>query len=81
MARTIRASAFREISGSDRAISLRAALLTCTLLVAVPTIGRGDPLPTGAAVVSGQPFSRSKKVNAALSSTLLQMCSGTHSGP
>ena len=53
MARTIRASAFREISGSDRAISLRAALLTCTLLVAVPTIGRGDPLPTGASVVSG----------------------------
>ncbi|RCW89008.1 MBG domain-containing protein [Paracoccus lutimaris] len=53
MARTIHASAFREISGSDRGRRLKAALLCCTLIVAVPAIGLADPLPTGANVVSG----------------------------
>jgi len=42
----------------------------------------GDVLTTfHAAVVSGQPFSRSKYVNPALSSTPRQMCSGTQNNP
>lgn len=48
------ASAFREISGSDRARRLRAALLTCTLISGLPAIGWADPpLPSGGNVVSG----------------------------
>ncbi|WP_300042614.1 filamentous hemagglutinin N-terminal domain-containing protein, partial [uncultured Paracoccus sp.] len=53
MARTILASVFPGISGSDRRLHLKAILLTSTLLVAVPVLAAAQELPSGGSVASG----------------------------
>ncbi|SDE47111.1 filamentous hemagglutinin family N-terminal domain-containing protein [Paracoccus isoporae] len=54
MAQTIRASAFPAISGSERPLRLRAALLSSTLLIALPVAGSAQDLPSGGTVASGK---------------------------
>ncbi|AUH66540.1 two-partner secretion domain-containing protein [Paracoccus zhejiangensis] len=53
MARTILASVFPGISGSDHPRPLRAVLLASTLIAALPTAGLTQELPTGGSVASG----------------------------